>query len=222
TSEAPSTFRSITCGTVSPRCRGRFPSSSTELVRTSWPVGPTSCSTSPATATCPSSTRASPARPRRATRWNRASPRGRPMSGIAALRSAVTEALAFASSQPDLVEAEIFAASNRSLLARLNYTSHLPCNGVEEPKSTETYGLGIRAVFDSPEGLRIGFGPEPSDLSVQGARRALDKAGRAAVHDPEFRSLPRPAKELRALADYHDPRLLTIDDEQLVEAGWKV
>src|SRR5262249_41685919 len=110
----------------------------------------------------------------------------------------------------------------RSLLARLNYTSHLPCNGVEEPKSTETYGLGIRAVFDSPEGPRIGFGSEPSDLSVEGARRALDKARRAAVHDPEVRSLPHPTGESRTLADYHDPRLLAIDDEQLVEAGWKV
>src|SRR5262249_58528052 len=113
-------------------------------------------STLPATATCPSSTKASPAGPTRATRWTRASPRDKRVSGIAALRSVVTEALAFASSQPDLVEAEVFAASNRSLLARLNYTSHLPCNGVEEPKSTETYGLGIRAVFSSPEGPRLG------------------------------------------------------------------
>jgi PmbA protein len=144
------------------------------------------------------------------------------VSSAAALKSAVDEALRFVSSQPGVREAEVFAASNRSLLARLNYTSHIPCNGVEEPKSTETYGLGIQAVFDSPEGLRIGFGSEPSDLTVEGARRALAKARRAAVHDPEFRSLPHPTGESRALADYHDPRLLAISDEQLVEAGWKV
>jgi hypothetical protein len=30
---------------------------------------------------------------------------------------------------------EVFAAANRSLLARLHYTSHIPCNGVEEPKT---------------------------------------------------------------------------------------
>ena len=126
------------------------------------------------------------------------------------------------SSQPGVMEAEVFAAANRSLLARLNYTSHIPCNGVEEPKSTETYGLGIRAVFESPEGVRIGFGSEPSDLSVEGARRAFDKARRAAVRDPQFRSLPCPSGEARALVGYHDPRLLEIDDEQLVEAGWKV
>jgi hypothetical protein len=141
---------------------------------------------------------------------------------ISALKSSVEAALAFVASQPGVREAEVFAASNRSLLARLNYTSHIPCNGVEEPKSTETEGLGIQVVFDAAEGRRIGFGSEPSDLSVEGARRALDKARRAAVHDPEFRSLPGPTGESRTLADYHDPPLLAIGDDQLVEAGWKV
>ncbi len=144
------------------------------------------------------------------------------MSSTAALKAAVEEALGFVSSQPGVREVEVFAASNRSLLARLNYTSHIPCNGVEEPKSTETYGLGLQVVFDSPEGFRIGFGSEPSDLGVEGIRRALDKARRAAVHDPEFRSLPRPTGESRVLVDYHDPHLLAISDEQLVGTGWKV
>ena len=86
----------------------------------------------------------------------------------------------------------------RSLLTRLNYTSHIPCNGVEEPKSTESDGLGIQAVFDGPDGRPlIGFGSEPSDLTPDGARRALAKARRAAVHDPEFRSLPRSTGEPR-------------------------
>ena len=138
------------------------------------------------------------------------------------LKRAVEEALRFLSGQPGIREGEVFAASNRSLLTRLNYTSHIPCNGVEEPKSTEMHGLGIQAVFDSPDGARIGFGSEPSDLSVAGARRALDKARRAAVHDPEFRSLPHPTGEPRTLVDYHDPALLAIGDERLVEAGWQV
>jgi PmbA protein len=140
----------------------------------------------------------------------------------AELKTAVEEALRFLSSQPEISEAEIFAASNRSLLTRLNYTSHIPCNGVEEPKSVEMEGLGIQVVFDSPEGRLIGFGSEPSDLSVAGARRALGKARRAAVHDPEFRSLPRPSGESRTLTAYHDPELLSLDDARLVEAGWTV
>jgi len=138
------------------------------------------------------------------------------------LRRAVEAALALLSGQPGVRELEAFASANRALHARLNYTSHIPCNGVEEPKSSEDYGLGIQVVFDGPDGLRVGFGSEPSDLSPAGARRAFDKAWRAAVHDSEFRSLPRPTGESRALFNYHDPLLLSVTDDQLVESGWKV
>jgi hypothetical protein len=139
------------------------------------------------------------------------------------LTRAVGEALARLARQPKVREVEIFAAFNRSLLARLNYTSHIPCNGVEEPKSTEVSGLGVHAVFDGPDGRPlVGFGSEPSDLTPEGALRALDKARQAAVHDPEFRSLPRPIGAPRVLADYHDPRLMDVSDGELVEAGWKV
>jgi hypothetical protein len=144
------------------------------------------------------------------------------MASTAQLRRAVHEALAFLALQPDLIETEVFAAANRALLTRLNYTSHIPCNGVEEPKSTESLGLGLQIVVESPEGPKVGFGSEPSDLSLEGVRRALEKARRAAVRDPEFRSLPAPAAEGRSLVDYHDPELLTIGDAQLVEAGWQV
>jgi hypothetical protein len=144
------------------------------------------------------------------------------VAGTAELERAVEAGLALVSHQPGVIEAEVFAAANRSLLARLNYTSHIPCNGVEEPKSTEMYGVGLRVVFGPTEAPLIGFGSEPSDLSAEGVGRALDKARRAAVHDPEFRSLPRPTSAARTLVDYHDPRLLAIGDAELVEAGWKV
>src|SRR5260370_21550135 len=84
------------------------------------------------------------------------------------------------------------------------------------------YGVGIQVAFDSPEGVLIGFGSEPSDLSTAGMRRAFDKARQGAVRDPEFRSLPRPGGAARELFDYHDPALLAISDAQLVESGWKV
>jgi hypothetical protein len=139
------------------------------------------------------------------------------------LTRTVREALARLSARPGVREVEVFAAFNRALLTRLNYTSHIPCNGVEEPKSTEMSGLGVHAVFDGPEGRPlVGFGSEPSDLTPEGALRALEKARQAAVHDPEFRSLPRPSGASRALVDYHDPRLMAVADDELVEAGWKV
>jgi hypothetical protein len=139
------------------------------------------------------------------------------------LRRTVAEALARLSAEPGVREVEVFAALNRALLTRLSYTSHIACNGVEEPKSTEMTGLGVHAVFDGPDGRPVvGFGSEPSDLTPGGARRALAKARQAAVHDPAFRSLPRPTGEARALAGYHDARLMEISDAGLVESGWTV
>ena len=72
------------------------------------------------------------------------------MPEVAALARAAQAAFEITRARRDIREAEIFVASNGALLTRLNYTSHIPCNGVEEPKSTEAYGLGIQAVFDMP------------------------------------------------------------------------
>jgi PmbA protein len=144
------------------------------------------------------------------------------MVATAELARAVREGLAYLTASGQVAEAEVFASSNASLIARLNYTSHIPCNGVEEPKSTASYGLGIQAVFADEAGVRIGFGAEPSDLSLEGVGRALDKARRSAVADPEFSSLPVPTGERRKLRRYHDPRLMRLRDEELVELGWTV
>jgi PmbA protein len=143
------------------------------------------------------------------------------MIPTADLARAARAALDIARSEPGLLEAEIFVAANASLLARLSYTSHIPCNGVEEPKSAESWGIGIQAVFDTPGGRAIGFGSEPSDVSAVGVRRALAKARRAAVVDPDFVSLPSPTGQ-RSLVDYHDPALTALADEALVGAGWRV
>jgi len=144
------------------------------------------------------------------------------MPGLAELARAAQAAFDLARAQPDVREAEVFVAANGTLLTRLNYTSHIPCNGVEEPKSVESYGLGIQVALDGPRGRLIGFGSEPSDLSLAGAERALAKARHAAVADPDFVSLPKPGPATRALADYHDPELMTVSDDRLVECGWTI
>jgi len=144
------------------------------------------------------------------------------MRTAAELARAAQDAFDLVRAERDVSEVEVFVAANGALLTRLNYTSHIPCNGVEEPKSVESYGLGIQAVFDTPGGRLLGFGSEPSDLSPAGAARALDKARQAAVHDPEFVSLPERPREARALVDYHDPELMDVSDERLVEAGWTI
>jgi hypothetical protein len=138
------------------------------------------------------------------------------------LARATETALDYVRAQKDIRECEVFAAANGSLLARLHYTSHIPCNGVEEPKSADAHGIGLQVVVEHDGAVRIGFGSEPSDLSLAGVGRALEKARRSAVADPDFVSLPRPSGERRTLFGYHDPRLLQIRDEELVEAGWRV
>lgn len=138
------------------------------------------------------------------------------------LFQAAADALEILRAQDHLVEGEVFVAANTSLVARVLFTSHIPCNGVEEPKSLESIGLGIQAVFRGPDGLRIGFGSEPNDFTPEGIRRALAKARQAAVVDPEFVSLPRATDERRRLRRYHDPALLRLSDTDLVEAGWRV
>src|SRR5689334_17112854 len=98
------------------------------------------------------------------------------MRELAELARAAEQALGWVRAQPGVVEVEVFVSANASLLTRLNYTSHIPCNGVEEPKSVDSYGLGLQVVFDDPAGRRLGFGSEPSDLSDAGIARAFDKA----------------------------------------------
>ena len=138
------------------------------------------------------------------------------------LAESARAALTMIGAQPHVRECEVFVAANGNLLARLNYTSHIPCNGVEEPKSSESHGLAVQVAFADDDAIRIGFGYEPSDITSTGAARAFEKARKAAVVDPEFVSLPRPGPERRRLADYHDPRLMAVSDDALVEAGWTV
>jgi PmbA protein len=135
------------------------------------------------------------------------------------LKHAVQHGLAFLQAQDDIAEAEVFASANGVLLTRLNYTSHIPCNGVEEPKSVVNYGIGVQAVFKDG---RTGFGSETSDISLDGVQSALDKARKGATDDPEFVSLARPTGEKRTLDDYADPEIMGVKDEALSDAGWKV
>src|SRR3972149_7944185 len=69
------------------------------------------------------------------------------MIPLAQLQKAAADGLAFLRAQPDVEEGEVFVSSNGVLLTRLNYTSNIPCNGVEEPKSILNYGIGVQAVF---------------------------------------------------------------------------
>ena len=144
------------------------------------------------------------------------------MVSLTTLKQTAEEGLRYLRRQKDVQEAEVFVADNAALTARLHYVSHIPCNGVEEPKSIESCGLSVRAVFGDPKGHRVGMGSEPGNLSLDGVKAALDKARRIAVHDPHFTRLPSPSSERRTLLKYHDPATMELTDTDLVHAGWRV
>jgi predicted Zn-dependent protease len=145
------------------------------------------------------------------------------MLPLAHLKRAAQEAVTYLRTVPDVVEAEVFVSSNANLLARLSYTSNIPSNGVEEPKSLESDGIGLRVVFKGGSPLLVGFGSESGDVSLTAVREALDKARKGAVRDPEFISLPRLGDRPRkSISNYHDSKLMHLSDRQLVELGWAV
>ncbi len=144
-----------------------------------------------------------------------------PLTPLSQLKRTVQEALAYLKTQPDVAEAEVFASANGNLTVRLNYTSRIPSNAVEEPKSLESYGLSVRVAFKTPEGTKTGFGSEPTDLSIEGVKRALEKARRGAVLDTEYVSLPKPTGARPTLSRYHDPTVMRVSNNRMVQAGWQ-
>jgi len=154
------------------------------------------------------------------------------MIPLSKLRTAAREALAYVRAQFDVAQAEVFASANTNLTVRINYTSHIPSNGVEEPKSVESFGLGLRVAFhgsgsksaaNSSKGMTTGYGSEPADLSLDGVRRALDKARVGAVLDTEFVSLPKPqTKRREPVESVHDPAIMQLNNPGLLAAGWRM
>ena len=142
------------------------------------------------------------------------------MQELSKLQEAAEQALKWVQAQDGVREAEAFVAANDVLLTRLDYTSHIPCEGVLEPKSTTAFGIGLRVAFDGGD-LRLGSGQETGDLGEDAVRSAFDKARAGAVADPTFESLPRPTGERRTLAAYHDPALMEMPGEELVALGWE-
>ena len=143
-----------------------------------------------------------------------------PLTPLSQLKRAVRDGLAYLKTQPDIAEGEVFASANGNLTVRLNYTSRIASNGVEEPKSLESYGLGVRIAINTPNGLKTGFGSEPADLSLEGVKRALEKARRGAVLDREYVSLPKPTGPNPTLTRYHDPAVMRVGNNRMVRAGW--
>lgn len=140
------------------------------------------------------------------------------MIGIGDLRDCVSKGLE--STKKEGVELEVFASWNELVTMRLNYTSDMPSMGLQEPKSNQSLGVGVRAVFTDKGRVTVGFGSESNDLRPGAVKRALRKARRYRFSDPDFHSLPSPAGT-PTLTDYHDPAAMEAKDADIVDLGWK-
>ena len=92
------------------------------------------------------------------------------MKTTSELAAAVEEAVRYMRSQQNVREAEAFASSNGQLICRLNYTSHLVCNGVQEPKSVTNFGIGLQVALERNGRVLSGFGQEAGDIGGVHAR----------------------------------------------------
>jgi PmbA protein len=134
------------------------------------------------------------------------------------LRKIVEQGLEYIKSQQDVQDAEVFVSWYDNITVRLNYTSDIPCNGVQEPKNILG---GVFASFKTPDGLKTGYGSETADLTLSGVKSALRKARVNAVLDPDYKSLPNPVTDGNDIDVTEMNFEKEVTDERVISLGWK-
>jgi PmbA protein len=120
----------------------------------------------------------------------------------------------------ELADFEVYCSSSEQLVVRLNYTSDIPSQGLEEAKAESANGLAIRIVMRRNP-CECGYAFEAGELSLAALRRALERARATAVVDPHFASLPSPAHGPKVKARPASA-VMAVGGELLVSAGWDV
>ncbi len=129
---------------------------------------------------------------------------------------------------PGIIEGLVYASSNNRSVSRIAYTTHLPSNGLEEPKSDEDFGVCVELWYKKNGQQLVGIGHEPNDLSQPAVLRAISKAKRDAVADPDFQGFLKPEILLKKKKIHKlnlDSRLLNLDRkseaEILAKLSWE-
>ena len=142
------------------------------------------------------------------------------MRSLSELGSFVRQAARLVAQEKDFTASEIYCSSTEHIVARLNYTSDIPCSGVEEVKSLAADGFTIRVV-SARNPHQIGTASEAGDLSLDSVRAAMAKARRAMVVDPDFPGLPEQPRRLATGRDGVSD-LMRAGDAPLVAAAWQI
>jgi PmbA protein len=135
---------------------------------------------------------------------------------IKELKDVVQDGLHILEKKPGVKQAEIFASANELIIMRIGFSTNIPNNALEEPKSVDSYGLSVRVLSDDG---KIGFGKVDSELTSNAVHVAFENAKKNAVRDTDFVSLPEPG-EKPTISDYHDPKLLQVNDEFAIDLGY--
>ncbi len=142
------------------------------------------------------------------------------MLSLTQLKSFTRAAAGLLSRENDIAASEVYSSSSEHIVARLNYTSDIPCAGVEEAKSLSADGFAIRIV-SANNPLETGVAFEAGDLSLDSVRAALAKARRARVVDPHFPGLPADPRRLAtAVAAASD--LTRAGSRPIVASAWQI
>lgn len=136
------------------------------------------------------------------------------------LKSFAREAAAIVARDREVAAFEIYCASGDNRIARLNYTSDIPCRGVEELKSHSADGFQIRIVTKRDE-HEVGTAYEAGDFSADAIRAVLARAHRATIVDPHFAGFPNEPRKLGA-SKMEKSDLARASDASLVDAAWSI
>jgi PmbA protein len=136
------------------------------------------------------------------------------------LKSFAREATAIVARDKDVAQFEIYCASGDNSIARLNYTSDIPCRGVEELKSHSADGFQIRIVTKR-NAHEVGTACEAGDFSAEAIRTVLARAYRSTIVDPHFSGFPTEPRKL-AVTKLEKSDLARASDVSLVDAAWSI
>lgn len=140
------------------------------------------------------------------------------MLSLTKLKRTVAEGLAILHRDKSLIEGALYASANRRVVGRLVYTHHFPCQGLQEPKSDDDFGVSVQGYFRHGGKKVVGFGHIANDVSVEAVRRALERAKANAIHDPDFHGFPEAVRERPAKRAFADPKLLALARDPRREA----
>ena len=140
------------------------------------------------------------------------------MISLANLKRTVAEGLRVIRRDGSLIEGTVYASANRRVVGRLVYTHHFPCQGLQEPKSDDDFGVSVQGYFRRGGKKVVGFGHVANNVSADAGRRAFERARANAIYDPDFHGFPEAVRERPAKRASADPKLLGLADDPGREA----